>query len=127
MKKQIIILIIALITIIYCGIWELNYLDKTSMYLKSDINNVKNLIENNNFDMALIGYESIEKTWDNMSRLWNIFINHERIDHLEETMAVLKTNIQTNEKEDAIESVNKLDRIISQIIDKQKPTFEHVL
>ena len=127
MKKQIIILVVSLIVVIYCGIWEINYLDKTSMYLKSDINNVRNLVQNNNFDMAMTGYENIEKTWNNMTKLWNIFVNHDRIDYLEETMVMLKVNIQTNEKEEAIEQTNKLERIISQIVDKQKPTFEHIL
>lgn len=127
MKKQIIILAVSLIVIIYCGIWELNYLDKTAMYLKSDINNVRNLVQNNNFDMAMRGYERIENTWKDMSRLWNIFINHDRIDYLEETMVMLKANIQTREKEEAIEQANKMERIVSQIVDKQKPTFEHVL
>lgn len=127
MKKQIIILVISLVIIVYCGIWELNYLDKTSMYLKSDLNSIKNYVENDNFDMALMGYNNLQNTWDNMSNLWNIFINHERIDYLEENMTILKTNLKINEKDETIEIIDKLDRLIFQITDKQKPTFEHVL
>lgn len=127
MKKQIIILVVSLILLIYCGIWELNYLDKTSMYLKSDINNIRNLVQNDNFDMALKGYENMQNTWDDMTRLWNIFVNHERIDYLEETMIVLKANLDIQEKDEAIELTDKLERIVTQIVDKQKPTFEHVL
>lgn len=127
MKKQIIILVVSLVVIIYCGIWELNYLDKTAMYFRSDINNIRNLVQNDNFEMALKGYDNMENTWNNMARLWNIFINHDRIDYLEETMVQLKANLKSNEKDDAIENTDKLERIVSQIVDKQKPTFEHVL
>lgn len=127
MKKQIIILVISLVIIIFCGIWELNYLDKTSMYLKSDVNSVRNFIQNNNFDMALNAYNNMENTWNSMTYLWNIFINHERVDYLEETMVLLKTNIEIQERDEAIEQANRLEHIISQVVDKQKPTFEHVL
>lgn len=127
MKKQIIILVSSLFLLIYCGIWELNYLEKTSMYLKSDINNVGNLVRNDNFDMAMNGYDNIENTWNGISRVWYIFINHERIDYLEEEIIVLKSNLENRKKDEALEQVSKLERIVSQILEKQKPTFEHVL
>ena len=127
MKKQIIILVISLVGLVYCGIWELNYLEKTAMYLKSDINNIRNLVQNENFEMALNDYNNLEKTWNDMSSLWNIFINHDRIDYLEESMVMLKANIKIHKKDEAIELTGKMERIVSQIVDKQKPTFEHVL
>lgn len=127
MKKQIIILLVALFLLVFCGIWEINYLENTSKFLKSDVDSVRNFVENENFDMAKKGYENMENTWSNMVKVWNIFVNHERIDYLEEAMIVLKANIETKEKDEAIDSIEKINRVISQIVEKQKPTFEHVL
>lgn len=127
MKKQIIILLVALFLLIFCGMWEINYLENTSRYLHGDINSVKNLVENENFEMAKKQYENIENTWNNISSVWNIFVNHERLDYLEEEMTVLKSNLEIKQKEEALNSIDKLERIVSQIVEKQKPTFEHVL
>lgn len=127
MKKQIIILSISLLILIFGGIWEVKYLENTSRYLKSDIENLKNHVQNNDFEMAMKEYVSVENTWNSMVKVWNIFVNHERIDYLEETMVLLKANIETKQKEEAIESIEKTIRVIDQIIDKQKPTFEHIL
>ena len=127
MKKQIIILLVALFLLIFCGMWEINYLENTSRYLHSDIDSVKNLVENDNFELAKKGYENIENTWNNMSKVWNIFVNHERLDYLEEEMVLLKSNIEISQKDEALNSIEKLNRIVSQIVEKQKPTFEHVL
>ena len=74
--------------------WEINYLENTSRYLHSDIDSVKNLVENDNFELAKKGYENIENTWNNMSKVWNIFVNHERLDYLEEEMVLLKSSIE---------------------------------
>ena len=127
MKKQIIILLVSLFLLIFCGMWEINYLENTSRYLHSDIDSVKNLVENDNFELAKKGYENIENTWNNMSKVWNIFVNHERLDYLEEEMVLLKSNIEISQKDEALNSIEKLNRIVSQIVEKQKPTFEHVL
>jgi len=117
MKKQIIILLVALFLLIFCGLWEINYLENTSRYLHGDINSVKNLVQ----------YESIENTWNNISSVWNIFVNHERLDYLEEEMTLLKSNLEVKQKEEALNSIDKLERIVTQIVEKQKPTFEHIL
>jgi len=127
MKKQIIILLVALFLLIFCGLWEINYLENTSRYLHGDINSVKNLVENENFEMAKKQYESIENTWNNISSVWNIFVNHERLDYLEEEMTLLKSNLEVKQKEEALNSIDKLERIVTQIVEKQKPTFEHIL
>lgn len=127
MKKQIIILLVALFLLIFCGLWEINYLENTSRYLHGDINSVKNLVENENFEMAKKQYESIENTWNNISSVWNIFVNHERLDYLEEEMTLLKSSLEVKQKEEALNSIDKLERIVTQIVEKQKPTFEHIL
>lgn len=127
MKKQIVILLIALFLLIFCGIWEINYLENTSRYLKSDVDSIRNFVENENYDMAGKAYDNMENTWNSMVKVWNIFVNHERIDYLEESMIVLKANIETKQKDEAIDSIEKINRVIAQIVEKQRPTFEHVL
>ena len=107
MKKQ----IVALFLLIFCGIWEINYLENTSRYLKSDVDSIRNFVENENYDMADKAYDNMENTWNSMVKVWNIFVNHERIDYLEESMIVLKANIETKQKDEAIDLIELLHRL----------------
>ena len=127
MGKQIAILIILLFLLIFGGIWEIKYLERTSRYLASEVEYTKNAIENNNFELADKQMESMQNTWDDMNIVWNIFINHDRIDDLEEAIEDLDSYIYLKQDKEAINAADRLNKIIYQIVDKQKFSFEHIL
>ncbi len=127
MGKQIAILIISLFLLIFGGIWEIKYLERTSRYLASEVEYTKNAIENNNFELADKQMESMQNTWDDMNIVWNIFINHDRIDDLEEAVEDLDSYIYLKQDKEAINAADRLNKIIYQIVDKQKFSFEHIL
>ena len=127
MAKQISILLIALAILIFSGVWEINYLQESSNYIRSDIDAALNTLYSNNFENTKKNIKNIEDTWENMKFVWNIFVNHERIDDLEETMVELKSYVYLEDNEESIKSANKLKRIVEQIIEKQKFTAEHIL
>lgn len=127
MAKQISILVISLVILIFGGIWEIKYLERTAYYLMGDVDSVKNAIENDNFDLAANNLKNLETTWTNMQFAWNIFVNHERIDKLEDDINDVRSYIEATDKEEAIKSTKTLNKTISEIIDKQKFSFEHVI
>lgn len=127
MFKQILTLIIALGILIFSGIWEINYLENSSKYLMGDIDNTINYINQEKFDMAKVVNKNVISTWKNMKFVWNIFVNHERVDDLEEALVDIESYIEFENKEESISSANKSKRIINQIVEKQKFTPEHIL
>lgn len=127
MFKQILTLIIALGVLIFSGIWEINYLENSSKYLMGDIDNTINYINQEKFDMAKVANKNVISTWKNMKFVWNIFVNHERVDDLEEALVDIESYIEFENKEESISSSNKSKRIINQIVEKQKFTPEHIL
>lgn len=127
MLKQILTLIIALGILIFSGIWEINYLENSSKYLMGDIDNTINYINQEKFDMAKVANKNVISTWKNMKFVWNIFVNHERVDDLEEALVDIESYIEFENKEESISSANKSKRIINQIVEKQKFTPEHIL
>ena len=50
--KQVGVMIICIIIVVVSGICEIKYLNKSSIYLMSDIEYIKNAINNNNYDLA---------------------------------------------------------------------------
>ena len=127
MFKQILTLIIALGVLIFSGLWEINYLENSSKYLMGDIDNTINYINQEKFDMAKVANKNVISTWKNMKFVWNIFVNHERVDDLEEALVDIESYIEFENKEESISSANKSKRIINQIVEKQKFTPEHIL
>lgn len=127
MFKQILTLIIALGILIFSGIWEINYLENSSKYLMGDIDNTINYINQEKFNMAKVANKNVISTWKNMKFVWNIFVNHERVDDLEEALVDIESYIEFENKEESISSANKSKRIINQIVEKQKFTPEHIL
>lgn len=126
MAKQIIIFIVSVALLVFGGVWELKYLNNTSKYLKTDIDYVKYEVERENFDEAKEQMNELRNTWRDVSDVWNIFVNHDRIDDLEEAMETLNADIELKDKDSAIKSSMVLKAIVSQIVDKQKFSFEHV-
>ncbi len=126
MAKQIVILVICLSLLIFGGLWEIKYFEKSSRYLKTDIDYVRYELEKDNFDLAKNQLEEVKNTWNNISKIWNIFLNHERVDDLEDAIDTLDANIQIDDKEEAIKSNIILKSIVSQIVEEQKCSFERV-
>lgn len=126
MAKQISIFIVSVALLIFGGIWEIRYLSETSRYLQTDIDYVRYELEKDNFDGAKSQISEIRNTWRSISDVWNIFVNHDRIDDLEEALETLNADVELKDKDSAIKSSMILKAIVSQIVDKQKFSFEHV-
>lgn len=126
MAKQIIIFIVSVALLVFGGVWELKYLNNTSRYIKTDIDYVKYEIERGNFEGAKDQINELKNTWRDVSDVWNIFVNHDRIDDLEEAIETLSADVELKDKDSAIKSSIILKAIVSQIVDKQKFSFEHV-
>lgn len=126
MAKQITILVVSIALLIFGGVWEIKYLNNTSKYLRTDIDYVKYEIEKDDFDGAKAQLEELKKTWSNVSDVWNIFVNHDRLDDVEKALEELNANIEVKDKNEAIKSTMMLKSVVFQVVDRQKPSFEHV-
>lgn len=125
--KQFIILVLAILVIIFSGIWETRYLDQTSKYAISDIEYAKNAVLNDDYDLAKEHVKEIENTWNNMKVLWKIFTTHEEIDKIEEKLISYKISIEQKNKEDVIMYSEKLYNEFRSIVESHRLLIENVL
>lgn len=127
MKKQVIILIIAVLVLLYCGNFEVKYLERTSRYALTDVGYTKNAVENKNFELAKQHMKELENTWDNMKVVWNIFITYDELDSIESEMVKYKQYIEEENAEEALVAAQMLNRNFSHIVEKQRVKIENVL
>lgn len=124
--KQTVMLIISTTVLIIAGIWELNYLDDSSMYILSDIDYSKNAINNNNFKLAQEHIKSIEDTWDSMSNVWSIFIDHSEINSIEDALSMYSSYIEQNDKEQSLVYANELDKAFRNVVKNERVNLYNI-
>jgi hypothetical protein len=127
MKKRLIILSVSILIIISAGLSEINYLDKTSRYVLSDLEYSKNLIENNNFESAKSGVDSLEETWGDIKTVWAIFVDHDEIGYIEERITAYKANIEQGKKEESLIASEELKRMFNHVVNKQRVRVENII
>jgi hypothetical protein len=124
--RNFIVLIVALIILIAAGIWQINYIEESSTYATSDVEYITNLIRNNNFTEASKQVDVLEKTWKDMSNIWNIFIIHDEIDNIQEVLVNFKMYTKLEDKEEALVYSELLIQNFTHISKKQKIRIENV-
>lgn len=125
--KQIIILIISVIIALSAGLYEINYLKNTTKYFNADINHIKNKIISQDFNEADIYLNKVEKSWDKIKNIWDIFVNHEDINQIEEEILSCKLNIKLKNKNDSIKSIEKLKKNLNNIYERKKIKLQNII
>lgn len=125
--KQIIILIISVIISLSAGLYEINYLKNTTKYFNADINHIKNKINSQDFEEADIYLNKVEKSWNKIKNIWDIFVNHEDINQIEEEMLLCKLDIKSQDKEDSLKSVERLKRDLNNIYERKKIKLQNII
>ena len=127
MLKQILILIISSIVLIFSGIWEIKYIENSSRYLLSDIEYSKNALNNNNFELAKAHLDKLEKTWRNIKQTWNMFVLQEEIDEVDNIITTYKVHTKYDNLEEAMVDCELLTSMIKDIVQKHKIKCENIL
>lgn len=124
--KNFVILTIAIIVLLIAGIWQIKYIEETSIFAISDVEYAMNLVQNNNFDGANTHIKELEKTWGNMKTMWTMFINHTEIDNIEIALLNFKMYVELNNKEESLVYSEQLKHNLYHISERQKIRIENV-
>ncbi len=125
--KQAVIMIICILILLGGGIGEIKYLEKSSIYISSEIEYIQNAINNSNYQAAK---EQIDITFDNWTKiknLWNVFIIHEEIDDIDEAIIELKEYIKYENEEECVVAIEKIKRDLEHTVKRQKVLLDNIL
>lgn len=125
--KQVIIMIICILILLGGGIGEIKYLDKSSVYILSEIDYVENAINNSNFDEAGKQINITFDNWTKIKNLWNVFIIHEEIDDIDEAIIELKEYIKFENEEECFVAIEKIKRDLEHTVKRQKVLIDNIL
>lgn len=126
MSRQIWILVVSIVIVVFCGIWEINYFKSSAQFGLADLEYSKNALENNNFKLAKENIESLEETWNNMKVLWNIFMEHHEIDNIEHAMVEYKAYVNLENKEEALKNSEIIKKYFLHVVEREKVSIENI-
>ena len=124
--KDFIILIVILLCIIAMGIWQINYLEETGRYMKTDLEYVKYYINLDKFEQAEEKIKIAQNTWKSIKNIWALFIHHDDIDEMEIYLTEIDSNIKVLNLEETNISIDKAIKKIDCIKVNEELNIENI-
>ena len=125
--RQYIIVGVAMLLILILNFWQTSYLKETSRYLLSDINEVENSVNRRDFTAALKGAYALEKTWQSVQYMWDIFGEHNDIESITEHIESMKIYAKYENEEELVNEYTLLENVIYHIVESEQINFNNVL
>lgn len=124
--KQWIILIVAGAILILGGLFEITYLENTSKYLLTDVSYSKQYVSKENIELAKKHFEALNSTWKSLRDSWGIFIDHDEVGGMDETLLAYKSYLDKDDIEESYVKICELERMIKHIVEKQEVKIGNV-
>lgn len=125
--KQTIIMVVCIFILVVGGVAEVKYLQKSSRYIMTDMDYIQNVIENDNFEFAKEQIEKSYDTWSKIKNIWNMFIVHDEIDDIEQSMIELREYIKFENTEECIVSISKVKEFLDHTVKRQEVRVDNIL
>lgn len=125
--KQIIIIAVALVLIIVLNVWQISYLKNTSKYILTDINDIKNSLNREDFEAVKRGVKELEKTWNMVKSGWDICGQHDDIENINKYIQSMKVYALYEEKINLSNECALFENEINHVIENESISFSNVL
>ncbi|MEG2711584.1 MAG: DUF4363 family protein [Clostridia bacterium] len=125
--RNILVLGITVSLLLFGGLWEINYMNRTSQYLLADSNHIKNYILSDNIKAATVHVNSLEDTWESMNSVWDMISDRDDIDEIEIAIDELRNYIISGNKEEALVSADVLKRYVRQVVEKKEIILDNIM
>lgn len=128
MKKVVGALILAIISVVVCFIC-LFYIENVSEKALHSVSEVQTAIENKNYEYAKMSAEELENLWNTKSKILSIFVHHEMLENIDESIKsinVIMSDFEENDKTDLKISCQKTQSLLENFKDSEKPTIDNI-
>ncbi|HOR85865.1 MAG TPA: DUF4363 family protein [Bacillota bacterium] len=125
MRPLIIIIVLALL-VVTGGCLTLNALNSESQRLSSNLEELEQHIEKQNWDEASKKLQEFREKWDKVSTLWTMLIDHYEIDNIELILSKLVSYAKNHDKVEALSEMSSLKTLIKHIPDKESFSLKNI-
>lgn len=117
--KQWIIIIVALSLIIGFNCWQTKFLENTSRYVLTDINEIKIATLRNDETAMKEAVKGLTETWESVKIGWDTFAEHDSVEGIEESITKIKAHVELGNIKEVIVENDVLKEKIERIVDME--------
>lgn len=125
--KQYIILFGTIFLVIALHIFQSHYFKKTSRYIFTDLNDIENAINRNDFERAKLSFKELQSTWKNVKCGWDSFAEHDDIGQIENNIYNLEIYIKQMESTDSIIGISNIRHLLDHVMETEKLKINNIL
>lgn len=124
MQREIIIISIILIVVVFFNFFTQKYTSRTIGSISSRLEEIKDLaiynIQNNTTDSEINKKtDDILNDWNKINKKLALYIEHDELEKVDSSFVEFKENLQLNKYEEAVPEISKCMYILSHIQNKQ--------
>ena len=126
MKRILVAIFLSLFIIVGCVI-AIFFTNRTITSLQNDLEKIQINIKNFDLDSALKSTKKLEKNWEKQGKNLSTFMEHMKIESVDQAISALKANLETERLEDASIEVSKIEKFFHHIKETEAPTVNNIL
>ncbi|MBR3153083.1 MAG: DUF4363 family protein [Clostridia bacterium] len=118
MKKEIIIIVIILFFIVSIDFVLSRNIHNSIGDICLELGELNDLIEKKNFDEINIKFDGVEESWLDSEKSFSFYLEHDELEKVGTELAVLKSNIGSEQWDEAEVDISKLQFILEHLKEK---------
>ncbi len=126
MKREILIAFIIIILIVILNIITANYTNKSMEDITSDLDKIRIQLVSKNKENLNDSIDNVIKKWEEKKNILAFYIEHTELEKMELYLHELDSNVETDEFNIAIQSLDSCNFMASHIRDKYEVALKNI-
>ena len=124
MKKELIICLVIICSIVIGDIWLQNYTSKTLDTISTNLEELKKTLDDNKFSKEKV--IQVNNEWDKKFNILTCFLEHDELEKVKNQLVAITAGIDVEDTEYVYEEINKAVYILEHIKDKNSLKLDNV-
>ena len=124
MKKELIICLVIICSIVIGDIWLQNYTSKTLDTISTNLEELKETLNDNKFSKEKV--IQVNNEWDKKFNILTCFLEHDELEKVKTQLVVITAGIDVEDTEYVYEEIDKAVCILEHIKDKNSLKLDNV-
>ena len=124
MKKELIICLVIICSIVIGDIWLQNYTSKTLDTISTNLEELKETLNDNKFSKEKV--IQVNNEWDKKFNILTCFLEHDELEKVKTQLVVITAGIDVEDIEYVYEEIDKAVYILEHIKDKNSLKLDNV-
>ena len=124
MKKELIICLVIICSIVIGDIWLQNYTSKTLDTISTNLEALKEILDDNKYSREKV--IQVNDEWDKRFNILTCFLEHDELEKVKTQLVVITAGIDVEDTEYVYEEINKAIYILDHIKDKNSLKLDNI-